>query len=275
LHSGLQLYKVVHMAAISFDLVVSKVYDCWDVLAYAFMNRLGGQHTAEKLQWLKSVTLDYFRDNRNLEPWELEDWLATILDTEFDLFVEDGSIDRICTQICTAYNNLQNGNQADVCRFLNELPSAGAVHSRVADQSHAADESSDSDDSMGETDGCSSVKPGSSNGIPSGDRLPDMNHVAFFASAERTLAGDGAQASATAIESVGRDAALTASKASSGGVAVVETLMSQGLTLKSPCSEQAVVRSDGGLTMEVDSVALPCEEQDGWIPVRGRRRKCR
>ncbi|XP_066426641.1 pre-rRNA-processing protein TSR2 homolog isoform X1 [Molothrus aeneus] len=52
----------------------------------------GGPQGPEKAAWLNSALLDFFTQNADLEQEEVEDFLAEVMDNEFDTVVEDGSL---------------------------------------------------------------------------------------------------------------------------------------------------------------------------------------
>lgn len=92
---------------------VSCVFREWQALRIIVDNMFGGPHTKEKAQWLEEVTTgfvssngasnNYERDTNNfnsridttiadLQHWELEDYLATVMDQEFRTTIDDASL---------------------------------------------------------------------------------------------------------------------------------------------------------------------------------------
>ena len=80
-------------------------------------NSFGGPHSREKAVWLQEAVCQFFRDNGQsacpvhmhvhafqtdrLEGEDVEDFLAEVLNREFDLILEDGSLCSVCPlQVC-------------------------------------------------------------------------------------------------------------------------------------------------------------------------------
>ncbi|XP_068034769.1 pre-rRNA-processing protein TSR2 homolog isoform X2 [Anomalospiza imberbis] len=62
------------------------------MLQLAVAQGFGGPQGPEKAAWLSSALLDFFTQNADLEQEEVEDFLAEVMDNEFDTVVEDGSL---------------------------------------------------------------------------------------------------------------------------------------------------------------------------------------
>ncbi|KYO38906.1 guanine nucleotide-binding protein-like 3-like protein isoform A [Alligator mississippiensis] len=71
---------------------VRAVLGSWTALQIAVENGFGGTHGPEKAAWLGGAVEEYFHNNADLEQDEIEDFLAEVLDREFDTVVEDGSL---------------------------------------------------------------------------------------------------------------------------------------------------------------------------------------
>ncbi|XP_069738711.1 pre-rRNA-processing protein TSR2 homolog [Phaenicophaeus curvirostris] len=55
----------------------------------------GGPQSPEKAAWLPGAVLQFFTQNADLEQEEVEDFLAEVMDNEFDTSVEDGSLQQV------------------------------------------------------------------------------------------------------------------------------------------------------------------------------------
>ncbi|XP_064359529.1 pre-rRNA-processing protein TSR2 homolog isoform X2 [Dromaius novaehollandiae] len=71
---------------------VRAVLGAWAALQVAVENGFGGAQGPEKAAWLAAALQDFFQRNADLEPEEVEDFLAEVMDNEFDTAVEDGSL---------------------------------------------------------------------------------------------------------------------------------------------------------------------------------------
>ncbi|NXE58073.1 TSR2 protein, partial [Casuarius casuarius] len=74
---------------------VRAVLGAWAALQVAVENGFGGTQGPEKAAWLAVALQDFFQRNADLEPEEVEDFLAEVMDNEFDTVVEDGSLAQV------------------------------------------------------------------------------------------------------------------------------------------------------------------------------------
>ncbi|XP_058684872.1 pre-rRNA-processing protein TSR2 homolog, partial [Poecile atricapillus] len=65
---------------------------CPRVPQLAVAQGFGGPQGPEKAAWFSSALLDFFSHNADLQQEEVEDFLAEVMDNEFDTVVEDGSL---------------------------------------------------------------------------------------------------------------------------------------------------------------------------------------
>uniref|UniRef100_A0A8C3NKM5 Pre-rRNA-processing protein TSR2 homolog n=1 Tax=Geospiza parvula TaxID=87175 RepID=A0A8C3NKM5_GEOPR len=77
---------------------VRAVLGGWAALQLAVAQGFGGPQGPEKAAWLSSALLDFFAQNADLEQEEVEDFLAEVMDNEFDTVVEDGSLQQVGSQ---------------------------------------------------------------------------------------------------------------------------------------------------------------------------------
>lgn len=132
--------------------VVSKIFSAWDSLQYAINQQLGGPHTYEKSLWLVEVTANFFKENADLASEEVEDWLGQVLFTEFNLVVEDGTLETVAKRLCVCFPLVQSQKWSQLGQKLAQLPSAASVKSAVAKSAVANDSQQDSSDSEGDED---------------------------------------------------------------------------------------------------------------------------
>jgi hypothetical protein len=65
------------------------------------LQQSGGPRSAEKAEWLEEVTEQWFLENKDIEPHELEeDFLEGILMEEFNLQIDDGSLAEVRVRPC-------------------------------------------------------------------------------------------------------------------------------------------------------------------------------
>ncbi|XP_073397071.1 pre-rRNA-processing protein TSR2 homolog [Dendrobates tinctorius] len=100
---------------------VQAVLGSWPVLQIAVENGFGGPHVQEKAQWMVGAVYEYFHTNSDLEQFEVEDTLQSILNDEFDTMVEDGSLPMIAQQLCMFYSECRHGDTVGVQEKIAQL----------------------------------------------------------------------------------------------------------------------------------------------------------
>ncbi|XP_062454683.1 pre-rRNA-processing protein TSR2 homolog [Rhea pennata] len=101
-------------AAALFAEGVRAVLGAWAALQVAVENGFGGTRGPEKAAWLATVLEDFFQHNAGLEPEEVEDFLAEVMDNEFDTVVEDGSLVQVSRQLVALFALAAQGDAAAV-----------------------------------------------------------------------------------------------------------------------------------------------------------------
>ncbi|XP_043944994.1 pre-rRNA-processing protein TSR2 homolog isoform X2 [Protopterus annectens] len=94
----------------------------------AVQNGFGGVSSQEKADWMVTAVEQYFYDNDDLEPCEVEDLLSELLNNEFDTVVEDGSLPEVALQICTFFSQCRMGKEGEVRQKIAQL---SRTHSSV------------------------------------------------------------------------------------------------------------------------------------------------
>lgn len=65
----------------------------WSSLQVAIEQGMGGPAAREKEEWMVDVIANYCKDEgSSLDQYELEEYVETIIDNEFDTIIEDGSL---------------------------------------------------------------------------------------------------------------------------------------------------------------------------------------
>uniref|UniRef100_A0A3P9I8B5 Pre-rRNA-processing protein TSR2 homolog n=1 Tax=Oryzias latipes TaxID=8090 RepID=A0A3P9I8B5_ORYLA len=88
---------------------VRAVLHSWPVLQIAVENGFGGAFGPQKADWMVDVVQQYFHDNADLQQYEVEDYLAVLLDQEFDTVVDDGSLPQVSLSLLQMYAHWQQG----------------------------------------------------------------------------------------------------------------------------------------------------------------------
>ncbi|XP_062975505.1 pre-rRNA-processing protein TSR2 homolog [Elgaria multicarinata webbii] len=125
-----------------FSQAVEAVLDSWPVLQIAVENGFGGAYSQEKAEWMVGAVEEYFQSNADLEPEEIEDFLAELMNNEFDTRVEDGSLAQVSQQLCLFFSQCQQGDSAAVHEAILRLTQKKQEAKMAASKSQAAQESS-------------------------------------------------------------------------------------------------------------------------------------
>ncbi|XP_032569673.1 pre-rRNA-processing protein TSR2 homolog isoform X1 [Chiroxiphia lanceolata] len=104
---------------------VGAVLGGWAALQLAVAQGFGGPQGTEKAAWLRSALLDFFTQNADLEQEEVEDFLAEVMDNEFDTVVEDGSLEQVSRELLTLFSRAQGGDTVGVGAALGALARRG------------------------------------------------------------------------------------------------------------------------------------------------------
>ena len=105
-----------------FHSAVDAVFQNWPALQFAVDQGAAGPQSANIAKWMVSVTVQWFSENKNLEYEEVEDFLADIVNQEFnDVFIDDGSVTETSKLVCDFYRlcSLSKENcRLEINRFL-------------------------------------------------------------------------------------------------------------------------------------------------------------
>ncbi|XP_071815433.1 pre-rRNA-processing protein TSR2 homolog [Apostichopus japonicus] len=126
---------------------VSSVFRGWTGLQLAVQNGCGGPHAKEKAEWMVGAVFDWFMENDGIYPDELEEFIADILNNEFDTIAEDGSVNEIAQRICLDFVSCSGGHTEAVLERIQKT-SAADLQSSVADASLDMDDDDDQEADM-------------------------------------------------------------------------------------------------------------------------------
>ncbi|RUS89597.1 hypothetical protein EGW08_002615, partial [Elysia chlorotica] len=105
-----------------FGVALTRILDSWTALQLAVQQGFGGPESAEKAQWMVHAIETWFNENEGLETYEVEEFLENVLNTEFDLLLEDNSTQEIARLICTYYRLCQEKKLDELEQRLQLLP---------------------------------------------------------------------------------------------------------------------------------------------------------
>ncbi|XP_061470113.1 pre-rRNA-processing protein TSR2 homolog isoform X2 [Rhineura floridana] len=112
----------------------------------AVENGFGGAYSQEKAEWMVGAVEQYFQSNADLEPEEIEDFLAELMNNEFDTMIEDGSLVQVSQQLCLFFSQCQQGDGAAVHEAIVQLAQKKQEAKVAAAKSKPVEESSSEED---------------------------------------------------------------------------------------------------------------------------------
>ncbi|XP_039221992.1 pre-rRNA-processing protein TSR2 homolog isoform X1 [Crotalus tigris] len=146
---------------------VQAVLDSWAVLQIAVENGFGGAHSQEKAEWMVGAVEQYFESNVDLEPEEIEDFLAELMNNEFNTIIEDGSLAQVSQQLCLFFRQSHQGDTAAMLDAIIHLAQKKQEARRAVAKSQPAAESSSEEEQETEEEAMDCSAGSSMNGIQS------------------------------------------------------------------------------------------------------------
>ena len=89
----------------------------WPSLNLAIENGMGGYQAQEKQRWMAEHITETMLKGKDLD---LEDYLAQIVNQEFDTLIEDGSLEYNAKWICKFYKDCLQGKEQEVLSSINQ-----------------------------------------------------------------------------------------------------------------------------------------------------------
>ena len=105
-----------------FYICIQGMFKSWTALQLAVTHSFAGPHSREKAQWLVGVVETFFLENKDLEPYEVEEFLEQIISNEFNIVAEDDSIKQISKELCKLYQLWSKGNHIEMKAHIAKLP---------------------------------------------------------------------------------------------------------------------------------------------------------
>lgn len=99
------------------DLLISLRLHLWPALTLAIQNAWGTsspQISADKRDWLGGAISDLFAENQLRDLEDLEDVLVQVMSDEFEVVVEDGSLEEVARLIWTGVRTVRAGEGKEV-----------------------------------------------------------------------------------------------------------------------------------------------------------------
>ncbi|RVE71128.1 hypothetical protein OJAV_G00071680 [Oryzias javanicus] len=87
----------------------------------------------------------YFHDNAHLQQYEVEDYLAVLLDQEFDTVVDDGSLPQVSLSLLQMYAHWQQGALESLKNSIQALSQKKTQRAKVQAPPSSSDEDSEAE----------------------------------------------------------------------------------------------------------------------------------
>ena len=125
----------------NFHIAVEAIFKNWTALQMAVKQGSAGPQSQAIASWMVEATIQWFYENKNLEVFEVEDFLEDILNHEFNLVADDGSVNETSKLICEYYNLCTNSNitAENIYEKLKHLPKCDLSQCKI-DVSSANDD---------------------------------------------------------------------------------------------------------------------------------------
>ncbi|KAJ0036523.1 hypothetical protein NQD34_005200 [Periophthalmus magnuspinnatus] len=129
---------------------VRAVLHNWPVLQIAVDNGFGGVYGQQKADWMVDVLQQYFHDNADLQQYEVEDYISTLMDQEFDTVVDDGSLPQVSKDLLQMFDHWKQGalQQLQISINKHSQNKQRAKVTAAAPESDSGQESDVDDESM-------------------------------------------------------------------------------------------------------------------------------
>ncbi|XP_018608497.1 pre-rRNA-processing protein TSR2 homolog [Scleropages formosus] len=145
---------------------VRAVLETWPVLQIAVDNGFGGFYSQQKADWLVDAVQQFFQENADLQQYEVEDFLAEVMNNEFDTVVDDGSLPQVASRMCHLFQQCEQGRLSEVrshiSRLEEEKKNAGRAKATQAKSTADKEEESEGEEPEAEPMECEEAIPGRS-----------------------------------------------------------------------------------------------------------------
>ncbi|KAL7642608.1 UNVERIFIED_CONTAM: hypothetical protein RMT77_007172 [Armadillidium vulgare] len=102
---------------------IDRILASWHALKFAVQQQTGGSESYAISKWMVGETETYFQNNDDLEADEVAEFLNSIMDSELNTLVADGSDLEIAQLLCKVYELHKLGNLGEIQNILSKLPS--------------------------------------------------------------------------------------------------------------------------------------------------------
>lgn len=148
-------YQLTQSGSEVFKKAVRYILTEWPSLNLAIENGMGGYQAKDKVDWMCNAMIEVVLKQKDVD---LEDYLAQIVNQEFDTIIEDGSLEYSTKWIEKFYKDCMQGKEQEVLSSLNQAASKKMSLSNmripppVCQTQDSESEDDDDDDDCGDED---------------------------------------------------------------------------------------------------------------------------
>ena len=137
--------KMTPVGQVTFRRAVKYILTEWPSLNLAIDNGMGGPQAQQKQAWMCDHIIELFIKNKDID---LEDYLAELVNQEFDTLIEDGSLEYNSQWINKFYKDCLQGKEQQVQSSIDqaELKKQSLGNMKIPPPVNATQDSSDQDD---------------------------------------------------------------------------------------------------------------------------------
>ena len=114
-----------------FKVAIDALFKNWTALQMLVRDQAGGPQSRDKAEWMTGATENWFKENKDLEYYEVSDFLDEILINEFNVSVDDGSLEDVAKSVCEFYRLCQFSDLETLMARLKSLPKYDLVNVQV------------------------------------------------------------------------------------------------------------------------------------------------
>ena len=119
-----------------FKAAIDAIFKNWEALQMLVKDMAGGPQSREKAEWMVGVLENWFYENKDLEAFEVSDFLDKICINEFNVSIDDGSLDDVARSVCEFFAICKSSDGETVLTKLQSLPKCDLTNFEIQDYNY-------------------------------------------------------------------------------------------------------------------------------------------
>lgn len=103
----------------------------WEILSTAVTSYWGGSESGEKRDWLCGFMCDLIQEMPLISVEEIEGVLLQVMEDEFNVIVEDGSVEEVARKIITLYRKCKDGEIREIEEWYERWKNGSSGTTRI------------------------------------------------------------------------------------------------------------------------------------------------